>query len=154
MNKRDSSVLHGNMKCTFFCNYFSGGIIFYKLSIRLTNSFIAVQFCRICCKTKDNHLARIHVFRIPHWIKLYLEKLKTFLEVFSFIIMCYAVCVICNLERIFIDAAVYNFYFASICMSSVFVGIFYHQSLYEHRCKRKPLLQKGNNRKWGKGNFL
>ena len=67
--------------------------------------------------------------------------------------MYYVVCVICNLARIFIDAAVYNFYFASICMSSVFVGIFYHQSLYAHRCKRKPLLQKETTGNGGKVTF-
>ena len=67
--------------------------------------------------------------------------------------MYYVVCVICNSARIFIDAAVYNFYFASICMSSVFVGIFYHQSLYA-QMQKKTVVTKGNNRKWGKGNFL
>ena len=85
--------------------------------------------------------------------QLVLKKLKTFLEVFSFISMYYVVCVICNLTRKSIDSAVNNFYFASICMSSVFVGIFYHQSLYA-QMQKKTVVTKGNNRKWGKGNFL
>ena len=66
--------------------------------------------------------------------------------------MYYVVCVICNLARIFIDAADYNFYFAPIVCHPFLLASFIINR-YMHRCQRKPLLQKETTGNGGKVTF-